>query len=722
MTRRVACELLPALLCVACVAGAQPQAAQAPARPQLALALSGGGARGIAHIGALRALEEAGLVVDAIAANSMGAVVGGIYASGRTSGELEAIVRSLDWALLFSGRPDRRALPVVRREDRLPDLFGFSFDGTRPRLPAGLLAEQRVNRFLIEYLSPASYAAGSDFDRLPIRFRAVASDLGSGERVVLARGDLARAVRASMSIPVFFPPVEWEGRRLVDGLLVDNLPTDVARAFGAAVTVAVDISSPELEPADYESALGVAEQVSNLLSARRNQDFAVEPDVLVRPDLGRHLATDYSGFDELIRAGHEATRQALPRIRALLAAAKVADEPRHGPPAGRGLEGSRIAAVVARGNQRVSERLLRRIFNIPLGRGYEMKRGLRALDKVTATGLLEHAWMEFEPAEGGVTVVLRGKDAAPNRVGVGIAYNEWEKARGSLRLRNQNALGFGERVELLLAASDAFTLAQAWLRGDRLLVAGLGYSVAGYSFTDKPRYFDEEGDETNRGKFERQGASFSLSGSLERWGLVEAGARFGRVKTVEQPGIPLPDANDRVALVFARLALDTADDPRWPESGARLAATGEWSVAGMGADRPYWLLQLDGRGALGLSRRATLELDGFVALSGDELPAYEQPRLGGPTLVPGYRFEELKGAQALAGALSVRYRVAGALRLVARGGAGNVFAETQDIGLADLRWGVGIGAYYPTRLGPLAVELAVRDDGRSLVSLSFGGY
>ena len=229
----------------------------------------------------------------------------------------------MDWASLFSGRPDRRTLPVARRQDRYASVAGVSFDWKGLRLPGGLLAEHRINRFLIENLSPAGYSVAGDFDRLPVRFRAIAGDLATGDPVVLAKGDLARAVRASMSIPLVFPPVDWEGRKLVDGLIVNNLPIDVAKAFGAAVLVAVDIGSPRLDPEDYVSALGVATQVSDLLTRRRYLDFAAEADVLVRPDLGDHSSSDYSGFDELIAKGYEATKASLPAIRAKLAAAGV---------------------------------------------------------------------------------------------------------------------------------------------------------------------------------------------------------------------------------------------------------------------------------------------------------------------------------------------------------------------------------------------------------------
>ena len=246
------------------------------------------------------------------------------------------------------------------------------------------------------------------------------------------------------------------------------------------------------------------------------------------------------------------------------------------------LEGTKIVEVVTRGNERASEWLLRRTFNIPVGRPFEMARGLRAFDKVEATGLLERAWMEFESAPEGLRIVLRSRDAAPNRAAIGIGYNEWEKARGWLELRNQNTLGFGEQVELLLAASDAETLAQATLRGERLVIAGMGYRVSGYTFTDKPRYFDENGDELNRAKFERQGVSLALQTALERWGVLEAGARFGRVKTREQAGVPLLEANDSVGALFAGFAVDTLDDLRWPAAGGRFAAEGEWNLDGLG--------------------------------------------------------------------------------------------------------------------------------------------
>ncbi len=721
MSTRVAALALP-LLALAAVASAQtPQNAPAGAtRPRLALALSGGGARGIAHVGALRALEEAGLPIDAIAANSIGSVAGGIYATGRTAHELEAIVRSMDWASLFTGRPDRRTLPLAQRVDRHGSTAGVNFDWRKLCLQGGLLDDHRINRFLIANLSPAGYAAGGDFDRLAIPFRAVAADLASGDPVVLARGDLALAVRASMSIPLVFDPIAWEGRTLVDGLIVNNLPIDVAKSFGAAVVLAIDVGSPPYDPEEYRSSLGAAAQVLDLLTRRRYQDFGAEADVLVRPDLGPHSVADYSDFDGLIRAGYEATKASLPAVRARLEAAGISDFTRRPPPEpDPALEGTKIASVRVEGNLRVSEALTRRVFNVPLGPGYLMERGLRAFDKIDASQLFDWTWQGFERTGDGVGIVLRVKESAPNRAEIGLGYSEWEKARGSLRLRNQNTLGFGEQFELLLASSDAESTARASLSGSRLFVVGLGYRVAAYSERDKPRFFSDEGEEVNRARFDRQAVDLALRASFERWGLVEAGIRLGSVQTQVRTGIDLPATDDRVGALFGLLELDNLDDLVWPEHGRRLAVSGEWSLETLGADRPYWRVRAEGRVGHALGRRLVVQLDGVAGFSGGRLPAYAWHRLG-EAVLPGYRHEELKGAQELAAALSLRYRVIGQLRLVVRGGAGDVFARTGELTLGRLRWTAGAGLYHPSPIGPVSLELAVRDGGRLLTTLAIG--
>ncbi|HXY40172.1 MAG TPA: BamA/TamA family outer membrane protein, partial [Vicinamibacteria bacterium] len=483
----------------------------------------------------------------------------------------------------------------------------------------------------------------------------------------------------------------------------------------------VDVGSPALQPSDYQSALGVMSQVNDLLLRRRYRDFQAEADVLVRPDLGRHGSTDYSGFEDLVRKGYEAGRAAVPQIRERLAAAGVSDlQPRPAPPAGRPLQGAPIRAVVVRGNQRVDDALIKNTFNIPVGPGYDMRKGLRAFDKVSATGLLERTWLAFEPEGDGVRLALEVREAPANRAELALGYSEWEKARIAVRLRNQNTLGFGEQVELLLAASDAESVAALQLSGGRLLVNGLGYRVRGYAITDKPRFFDAEGDTINRATFERSGVELALRSDLRRWVGVEAGLRLGQVRTRQEAGIDLPQASDPVRVVFASAVYDTLDSLSWPEDGERLAAAGEWSPTGMGATFDYGRLEIEGRMARGLASRLTLQLDAHAGLSEGEVPVYDWYRLGGPVLVPGYAHEELKGARELSGALSFRWKALGEARLLLRAGAGNVWDHASDVRLAGVRYGFGIGAMLPTRVGPVSLELGLGNGGRTLLSFAAG--
>jgi outer membrane protein assembly factor BamA len=173
-------------------------------------------------------------------------------------------------------------------------------------------------------------------------------------------------------------------------------------------------------------------------------------------------------------------------------------------------------------------------------------------------------------------------------------------------------------------------------------------------------------------------------------------------------------------VLFGRIVLDTLDDLAWPEHGRRLAVFGDWSLAGMGADLPYWRVWANARVGRPLGERLVAQIDALAGFSGDPVPVYNLYRLGGVELLPGYYHEELKGAQALAAGVSLRYRVAGQLRLLVRAGAGNVFASTADVGFNDLPWGVGVGVYHPSPVGPVSLELGVRKGGGTLVSLSVG--
>jgi len=302
-----------------CAQTAAP-AAQSSSHPRICLVLSGGGARGMAHIGVLRVIEDLKVPIDCIAGTSMGAVVGGLYASGMTAAQIESTMRSVDWQEAFRDAPPRRDLNFRRKQDdrnflvRLP----LGLKHYHMLLPKGFIQGQKLQETLRQLTLPFSNT--TNFDLLPTPFRAVATDLETGAAVLMESGDLSIAMRASISAPGVFAPVDYRGRLLVDGGLADNLPIDVARAMKADVLIVSDVSFP-LETRDrLDSALSISNQMLAILvrkNADRQKATLAPQDILIEPSLGTSSATDFTIAASTISQGEAAARGVESRLAAL---------------------------------------------------------------------------------------------------------------------------------------------------------------------------------------------------------------------------------------------------------------------------------------------------------------------------------------------------------------------------------------------------------------------
>jgi NTE family protein len=289
-------------------------------RPRIGLVLSGGGARGAAHIGVLKVLEELHVPVDAIAGTSMGAVVGGLYASGLSAADIERVMTSVDWQDAFRDRPARKDLNFRRKLEDQNFLVKFpvGIKGRRFRLPRGLVQGQKLAQILRSLTLPVAQI--QDFDRLAIPFRAIATDIVTGDRVVIDHGDLTTAMRASLSAPGVFAPVESEGRMLVDGGLSSNLPIDVAREMGVDVLIVVDCGFPLLERGKLDSVATVSNQMLAILirhNTTEQRKSLTEEDVTIDPALGDFSSLDFTEHAKAMRIGEQAARGASERLAAL---------------------------------------------------------------------------------------------------------------------------------------------------------------------------------------------------------------------------------------------------------------------------------------------------------------------------------------------------------------------------------------------------------------------
>jgi NTE family protein len=685
--------------------------------PRVGLVLSGGGARGFAHVGVLRAFDEAGVRVDCVAGTSMGAVMGAFYASGYSVERIEEIVRSLDWQRVFSGRADRSLLPPGRRPLDLPPILRLGFEGRNLRLPSGALGDHRVNRMLIRELSAPSLASGGDFARLPIPFRAVALDIRTGERVMLATGDLARAVRASMSIPVAFAPVPWGERLLVDGGLVDNLPVSAARAMGAERVIAVDVTSPPREAGAGADALQVALQITDVLSQARNAAYSQPAEVTLRPDLEGLTFTDFGALDRFIRAGYDEARRRMDEV--------LADGPPAAPRAPRAahseaasvLDGQPLRAVEWKGLERVHPDVVRRLVPLREGQPLSLRGALRGLDALYASDLFRFSWLAFEREGDGVKAAFDVLEAQPWALELGGGYDEDDGARGFVRARQRNLFGHAERFQAELRAGDIEQAARA-----RLIVDGLGALPAGLAVEltglgDEPQVYDDGGRSLGRALFQQRRARLTLRREIARAWLLTAGLEAGSGEVRERPAVALAPSRDRVRLVHAGVSWDTADDTFEPERGGDVRAAFERSLPALGASRDAWRAALRARYVLST---AAVRLDAWAALSGGDVAPYDLFRLGGPELVPGRARDEQWGRQALAAALRVRRPLMGRLLAVARVGAGGVWRERRDVRLGDVTVGAGVGLEHPTPIGRLAWEYARHTGGGGGFYFSIG--
>lgn len=289
-----------------------PGAKEGAKRPKICLVLSGGGARGAAHVGVIKVLEEYRVPIDCIAGNSMEALVGAAYATGMSVPEMEKIIAEISTELLFKEKPPRQELSMRRKADDFNSFFGPEI-GIKSNgelgLPKGVVSGVQLETVLRRLTKAKGY---QNFDKLPIPFQAVATDLVTGKVVVFTEGELASVMRASMSFPVAVDPVEISGRMLVDGMLTRNLPVENGIAMGADIIIAVNVGTPLLKPEELPSILGVSGQMLSILTEQNVQSSLVllkPTDILISPELEGFSTGDFDNLPKITPLGEEAARK-----------------------------------------------------------------------------------------------------------------------------------------------------------------------------------------------------------------------------------------------------------------------------------------------------------------------------------------------------------------------------------------------------------------------------
>lgn len=700
-------------------------------QPRIALVLGGGGARGMAHVGALKALEELRIPIDLVVGTSMGAVVGGMYAAGLSPQEIEGEMAMIDWPLVFDDRGRRESLSFRRKDQDLRTLSGFEMGFRNGRLtpPRGLLAGQKFNFLLTAYT--LRVAGIQDFDHLPIPYRAVATDLEDGRWVALAGGDLAEAIRASLSIPGVFAPVEIGGRLLVDGGLANNLPTDVALQLGADIVIAVDVGTPLAGRDGLGSVVGVASQISGLLTRKGVEARLPLADVVITPDLAGFRTSDFVRAMDIVPRGEEAVR----RQSAELARFAVGEgefetflrRQRRPPP-----EAIEIAFIQVEGPTSLDSRVVTHRIRMQPGKPLDLEALLEDLGRLYELGDFERVIFRLVPQEEqwGILIRAEEKDWGRSRLRFAFNFNEEFHGPNSLNVllqhtwNNLNARRGEVRTELQLGrthrvqtefyqpldfASRYFVLPVVTLHSTTVDVFEDFRQVAEYR--------------VNAGT-----GAFFLGANLGSAGEARFGLQWGRGRTkvaVGAPGIPESDVTS--ASWVARVVVDTLDDGDIPHRGVLAVAEAMVVRKFLGGDEAYEKVRLDAGRWFSRGRQTYfLELDLGSSLN-STLPPYDLFSLGGLLSFSGLRRGALAGQHFAVGRAGFYRLIAGPgsgfVRAVYAGGwleMGNAWMDRQEARFGDLRWTATVALGMRTAVGPLYLAYGVTEGHSGQAHVLFG--
>jgi NTE family protein len=704
----------------------------AQGRPRIGLVLGGGGAKGFAHIGVIEELERLHIPVDVIAGTSMGAVVGSMYAIGNDASQVNAIAHNIDWNTVFNDSLSRNQLSFRRKqEDRrilLPYRLGIK-DG-KPVLPQGMLGGQKLYATVQELTS--DWLTTTDFDKLPIPYRAVATNIGTGDPVVMGSGLLSTAVFASMSIPGGFPPVEREGLLLVDGGISDNVPINVARAMGVDVVIVVDVGQPPTPVAKITNAVDVINQMQLLLgyAAVREQRASLSGrDVLIEPDITGLSTTGFDKLDLGIERGLEASK----KVEAKLAALSVSDAQWAQYLAERKARTNPAPIIVDRvviaNTSKTPTKEIEKLVTQKSGQPLDsamLKTDVQKIYDMDAFSRVDYT-VSGAPGDTVLTIDTKGNAAEDRYFQVGLLI----------------ASDFGKttQFDIALAYTDRDFLGtgaewRGFARiGNNILFDVSLYKQFGNFFVEPVAFYQRDAatlirvgslNENETVQVVRGGAGFDFGMVFGNWGELRLGGTLGGLNIVDSSfdtGIP-PGWNTDTT-IGAGFTVDTLDDVVFPKHGvfARLEYVDHLPALGGDFTRNQLSFDLAKPFTFG---RTTILVGGRVGTTFDAAAgSYDANigdfRLGGFLNLSGTQFNSLIGQQLLFGRIVGYHRISEQSPIlnlpIFIGGsleAGNVWSSKEDISFSDLTVAGSAFIGADTPIGPMWLAYGQSSEGGAI--------
>ena len=635
-------------------------------RPRIGLVLSGGGARGAAHIGVLKVLEELRVPVDVIAGTSMGSIVGASYATGLSVTDMEAAIKTITTEKLFTDKPPRADQTMRQKtDDQSPFLvpeLGINKDGVV--LPKGIVTGVALEGELRKLVQIANVRS---FDELPIPFRAIATDIGTGEMVVLKEGSVVGAIRASMSVPGAVAPVTIGNRQLVDGGLVRTLPVDIARSMGADVIIAVNLGTPLLRPDQITSVFSVSLQMINILTEQnvnRSLQELTSRDILIVPELGDYSSGDFDNLSKTVPIGEAAARKVADQLRALSLPPEQYAALRKRQAAPSETAAVVVEAIKVEGAKRVSQEVVLQSLQTRVGQPLDRDTIDLDMRRVYGRGDFETVNYTVDEVDGKQTLIVLVKEKPQRdyfRFGLGLDADLGKQSNfnlfASYRSKWLNNWGAEWRSDLVLGTNVLLGTELYQPLGERqyfFVVPRLQYAI-------QPTYIFYDNLEVAKYQDTTAIAQFDVGANLIEYGDARVGIQYGyRSFSLQSGDLLFPaKANTNIGALTAQLRLDRLDNLNFTHNGYRLDARAYSSVNSLGADDQYayWTALLNGAKTWGAHTIEGLLTSGGK-IGGNDIPIYDQFNLGGFLYLSGLQRQQLKTQDFVFGRLVYRTKLA----------------------------------------------------------------
>jgi len=683
--------------------------------PKIGLVLSGGGARGLAHIGVLKALEELKIPIDYMAGTSMGAVVGGLYASGMSTEEMETIVLKTDWEDMLRDRPSRRRLPYRRKVDELSFLMDFEvgLNSWNFQLPSGLISGQKLQFFLQTKLLPVTFI--KNYLELPIPFFAVATDLETGGMVVMKKGNLARSIRASMSVPGVFTPVKIGNRFLVDGGLRSNLPVEVVEDMGADIVIAVNVSSPLAEREDLDSMHNITKQMIDMLLEQNIERSKKKTNILIEPNLAGLSSGKFEKIEELISIGYNDTMAMVEQLGSL--ADHTYDERRENRPKPEFIDKPLLYVQIAQDSELDPNMILNKL-STKNGDHLDIEKLSSDLSHLYEMGYFETVGFELIEEEDSYILIIDAflKPWGPNTIRFGLNLESDFEGQGDFNLKANYTMTQLNRKDAQWKSS--FQIGKLQQITSEFYQPLTFSDIPFIALTYEGLQFKENqitGENTlNEFQITSAQVGLDLGWSLRQFGEIRLGYfDVTAAATSNQMVLDIGSKGFKSSMI-----IDQLDNTNYPKNGYlfNIEYRNAKEKGSDVSDDQFERLTFGGLVSLTRRHHTIMWQYGAVTSLTKPLPMSQTLQAGGLFQVSGSGRNDFSGSYAMFSSAIYYYRIRSLPTQMGSGfylggslDAGNAWATKDEVDFSDLHYGASLFVGADTKFGPLYLAYGIND-------------